>query len=289
MTTPSGVLHWKDYGGAGDLIVMVHGIGGTSANWDAVGPRFATLGRAVALDLPGFGLSPPFKDWELATHAMAVRQFISELGGPAILVGNSMGCVISEIVASQHPHLVQALVLISPATPPPTLRNNGVHWPTARRMLWQVTPAVGPTLTRRILEGHSPEDLVKLALQMITDHPGRVPMELVESFNQLARARQHLPWAAEATPATGRSIARLFRKRSRLVAIVRDIRAPTLVVHGLDDKIVSPAWVEWLCNLRPDWELVQMENTGHTPMMDSPVRLMGVVAGWLSRLREDVA
>lgn len=289
MTTPGGLLHWKDYGGSGDLIVLVHGIGGTSANWDAVGPKFAELGRTVTLDLPGFGLSPPARDWELTTHASAIQYFMGELGDSAVLVGNSMGGLLTEIIASEHPHLVEGLVLISPATPPPRFRNSRVHWPTARRMMWQVTPGVGPTLTKRILEQHTPEELVRLSLEIVTHHPGRVPMDMVESFNRLARTRKHLPWAARATPGTGQSIARYFRTRSRFVAMIRRVKAPTLVVHGLEDNIVSPAWVEWLCYLRPDWKLVQMEGTGHTPQLDAPVRLMGIVSPWLEQLREDVA
>ncbi len=66
--TGTGPLHWKDYGGHGPLHVLVHGLGGSIANWDFIGPRLARRGRVVALDLPGFGLSPPAADWSLETH-----------------------------------------------------------------------------------------------------------------------------------------------------------------------------------------------------------------------------
>ena len=63
--------------------------------------------------------------------------------------------------------------------------------------------------------------------------------------------------------------------------MIREIKAPTLVVQGLADPIVSPTWVEWACSLRSDWELVQLDGTGHTPQIDAPVRLLSVVEPWL--------
>lgn len=284
ITTPDGLLHWKDYGGSGRPILLVHGVGGTSANWDAIGPRLARLGHAAAFDLPGFGLSPPARDWELSTHAAAVRAAISELGSSAVLVGNSLGALLSQMVAADHPELVDALVLISPATPPPHVWDRQIHWPSARRMLWQVTPGVGPTVNKRLLRKYTPEKLVRLSLGIVTERPGRVPMDVVESFNKLARARVHFPWASQAIPGTGQSIARFLGKRSRFVAMIRKVKAPTLVLHGLEDKIVRPSWVEWMCHLRPDWELVQMVDTGHVPQLDAPVRTMGILTPWLEAL-----
>ena len=284
LESAAGPLHWQDYGGSGELLVLVHGLGGSAANWDAVGPGFARHGRAVALDLPGFGLSPPAKDWKLPTHAEALRAFTAELADNATLVGNSMGGLLAEMVASEHSDLVNALILISPATPP-RLPDPRIHWPTARRLALQATPGVGGAITRHYLRTLTPEELVRLSLETITHKPGRVPMELVEAFVDLARIRQELPWAEEAVPRTAQSMAMMFCKPSRFVEMIRKITAPTLVVHGIADHIVSPASVEWMASLRPDWELVQMEDTGHTPQLDAPVRLLDVVVPRLQALQ----
>ena len=64
--------------------------------------------------------------------------------------------------------------------------------------------------------------------------------------------------------------------------MIRKIVAPTLVVQGIEDHIVSPTAVEWICSLRPDWQLVQMTDTGHTPQLDAPLRLLDVVEPWLA-------
>ncbi len=280
--TSSGLTHWKEYGGSGGLIVLVHGLGGSIPTWDAIGPRLTQAGRVVALDLPGYGLSPPAVDWELETHAASITAFIEELGETATLMGNSMGGLLSEMVAAGHPDRVDALVLLSPATPP-QLPDPHIHWPTARRLLIQATPILGPAVIKRVISDMKPEEIVNMSLDLVTHNRGRVPLDIVEALVELARARLSLPWAADAIPKTGNSMARHFLRRSDFVATIRKIKAPTLVVHGMDDRHVSPTSVEWLCGLRPDWELVQMEDTGHTPQLDAPVRLLSIVQPWLTQ------
>jgi len=284
----TGLVHWRDYGGSGPLLVLVHGLGGSFANWDIVGPRLAANGRTVALDLPGFGLSPPAGDWSLQTHLDAISDFISHFGAPAILVGNSMGGLLSEMVASHRPDLVDALILIAPATPP-RFPDPLIHWPMARRLLIHSTPGVGGIVSRRMIATMTPRELINDSLQRITHKPGRVPISLVEDLVVLAEKRRHLPWAAESMPKTGQSIRRFFLQRSRFVTMVRNIKAPTLVIQGVADRIVSPTSVEWLCHLRPDWTLIQMDDTGHTPHIDAPMRFMDVVDPWLTaHLKQEI-
>lgn len=277
----SGTVHYKDYGGSGQTIVMVHGLGGSIANWNIVGPRLQRLGHVVALDLPGFGLSPPGPDWSLETHERAIVSFIEHFDQSAVLVGNSLGGLLSELVAAHRPDLVDALVLIAPATPP-KFPDPRVNWPMAGRLLLGSTPGVGPALNRYMVSSMTPEQLINDSLGRITHRPSRVPMDLVASFVELARTRSHYPWAADAVPKTGRSIRRLFMRRRRFVEMIRAIKAPTLVVQGLEDPIVSPTSVEWLCSLRSDWKLVQMDDTGHTPQIDAPIRFLSVIEPWLT-------
>ncbi|MGH8946707.1 MAG: alpha/beta fold hydrolase [Acidimicrobiia bacterium] len=279
LKTGRGLIHWRDFGGEGRTVLLVHGLGGSVASWDAVGSRLTRTGRVIALDLPGFGLSPPWRDWQLATQASAVEHFLEETG-PATLVGNSLGGLISEMVATSRPDLVDALVLVCPATPP-RLRDPLLHWPTARRLTLQATPAVGPAFARRYLNRNNPQRLVRNAVRLTTPKPGRVPLSMIEAFQETVRIRKHFPWAYDAVPMTSQSVRRVYWRPSRFVAMIREIVSPTLVVQGEADRIVSPTAVRWMASLRPDWELVMMEDTGHTPHLDAPVRLSEIIAGWL--------
>ncbi len=275
-------LNWHDFGGTGETIVMVHGLGGSLANWEAVGPSFARNQRVVALDLPGFGLSTPRSDFSLSTHAGAVVDFVKEVGGPVTLMGNSMGGLVSEMVAADHPELIDRLVLVSPATPP-RLPDDRIHWPTQARLLAEAVPGVGRALGGLVRRRYTPEEIVDLSLRLITHQPSRVPPEVVASFVELARVRVDFPWAVNALTSTANSIATLYRRPRHFVEMIRRIQAPTLIVHGVDDQIVSPGWVEWLHSLRSDWDLIQMEDTGHTPQLDAPVRFFKEVQRWLSQ------
>jgi pimeloyl-ACP methyl ester carboxylesterase len=143
------------------------------------------------------------------------------------------------------------------------------------------TPLLGPALSRRMLSTMTPRELINDSLARITHKPGRVPLDLVESFVVLAEQRSHFPWAADAVPKTGQSIRALFLRRSAFTAMIRDIVAPTLVLHGVSDPIISRTAIERLCWMRPDWTLVQMEDTGHTPQIDAPIRTLSVIEPWL--------
>lgn len=278
-------LHWRDYGGNGDTLVLVHGLGGSLINWDAVGPRFARHHRVVAPDLPGFGLSPPRADYRLSTHVAALAEFIEAFETPVVLMGNSMGGLICELLTSEHPHLVDRLILVSPATPP-RIPDPRLDWPTVTRLAIEAIPGVGSAFGRLVMWKYDPEEVVHLGLEAITHDPSRIPPEIVASFVELARERFTYPWTVTAMNQTAYSIAMLYRRPRDFVRIVRRIQARTLVVHGVEDRIVSPTAIEWLASLRADWTLVQMEDTGHTPQLDAPVRFAGVVEGWLEADRE---
>lgn len=283
--TRTGPIHEVDFGGEGPTLVLIHGLGGSIATWEAVAPALASAHRVRAIDLPGFGLTPPRSDYRLATHCGAIVAYLETLGGPVSLIGNSTGGLLSEMVASERPELVERLVLVAPATPP-RFPDPRLDWPTVFRLAIEATPVLGELYGRHFVTSNTPEELVRKSLEMITHKPGRVPMGVVESLRDLARVRKQLPWAGIATARTAQSIAGLYRRRSRFVAMIRAITAPTLVVQGVSDHIVSPTAVEWLCSLRPDWVLVQLEDTGHTPQMDAPLRTLDVI---LPFLRGDAA
>lgn len=280
LDTGSSPIHWNDYGGNGPLMVMVHGLGGSTINWDIIGPRLSDRYRVVALDLPGFGLSPPARDYTLHTHVEAIRVFVEHFSQPAIVVGNSLGGLLSEMFAAEYPELVDSLLLIAPATPP-RFPDPNVNWPMATRLAISSLPGVGVAINRHIVNSRTSEQLINESLNRITHRPSRIPLDMIASFVRLAELRRSMPWGALAIPKTGQSIRSYFTKPSRFVAMIRRIKAPTLVVQGLADPIVSPTSIEWMCSLRSDWTLIQMEDTGHTPQIDAPIRLLRVLDPWL--------
>ncbi|MDT7751384.1 MAG: hypothetical protein QOD96_5046, partial [Pseudonocardiales bacterium] len=94
-------------------IVFVHGLGGSHLDWVPVGSGLAADRRAVALDLRGFGLTPGTRRTAtVAANVALLDRFLREVvGTPAILVGNSMGGLISVLQTQAHPETVAGLVL----------------------------------------------------------------------------------------------------------------------------------------------------------------------------------
>ncbi|CAN5261115.1 hypothetical protein BH11ACT2_BH11ACT2_12200 [soil metagenome] len=104
--------------GSGPAIVLVHGIASSSKAFAALLPYISAGHRVIAIDLLGFGTSPAPLDsqYTLEDHVDAVARTIDSLriDGPFVLVGHSLGCLISSRYTATHKKRVARLVLISP-------------------------------------------------------------------------------------------------------------------------------------------------------------------------------
>ena len=112
-------LHGRSFAyrqaGAGPLVVLVHGLGGTMGTWNAVVDELATRCTVVAVDLPGHGRSEPVPgDSSIGTYANALRDLLDELGHrTATVVGHSLGGGVALQFAYQYPQRCGRLVLVS--------------------------------------------------------------------------------------------------------------------------------------------------------------------------------
>src|SRR5687767_11513929 len=93
-TLPEVKLHYVEWGGAGNPILLLHGLGSTLHTWDLVAPHLTQHGRTVALDLRGHGLSDqPDQGYDFATIAQDVITFVQSIAihEKVSLVGHSWG------------------------------------------------------------------------------------------------------------------------------------------------------------------------------------------------------
>jgi pimeloyl-ACP methyl ester carboxylesterase len=102
-------------GGSGPVIVLVHGMAGSSATWRYVLPALAEHFTVVAPDLVGHGESEkPRGDYSLGAFASGVRDLLLALGHErATLVGQSLGGGVAMQFAYQFPERSERLVLVS--------------------------------------------------------------------------------------------------------------------------------------------------------------------------------
>ncbi len=275
-----GPVHYLDFGGAGNPVLLVHGLGGSALNWLSVGPQIARDHRTLALDLAGFGRTPLFGRAATVTgNGALVHQFIEKVvGEPVVLAGNSMGGYISVLEAADHGAWVDALVLVDAAVPGPHVRRTQPAMVGALAAL--SIPGIGPVLLDRRLRGLDAEHLVRRVLELVCADPSRVDPEVVREHVQLTREREHL----------GRQNARAFVHAFRSIgfrladprfwARVARVKAPTLVIHGTLDRVVPVGAAQELVRRRPDWTLELLDGVGHVPMLETPAVFMQALTRW---------
>jgi pimeloyl-ACP methyl ester carboxylesterase len=120
ITVDGGPLRVGIWGDGGPLVVAAHGITGSHMSWAAVGPELGRDHRFVAPDLRGRGASRDLPGpYGMAAHAADLAVVLDAFGGPAILVGHSMGGFVVVETARRYPDLVRRLVLVDGGAPLP--------------------------------------------------------------------------------------------------------------------------------------------------------------------------
>jgi pimeloyl-ACP methyl ester carboxylesterase len=289
-----GPVHVADFGGPGDprgsrdRMVLVHGLGGSHANWLAVGPRLAEHFQVVAPDLAGFGLTPPAgRSCSVTANAALLTAYLERFGQPVVLVGNSMGGLISMLVASRSPHLVERLVLVDPALPAP-LRGMPDLMVLGAFATYAI-PGLGEAYVRRRAERLGPEGLVRETMRLCTVDIDRIPKDVLEAHFELARRRRAFDHPIDAYLEAARSLVRLLAQRRRVVATMRSITAPTLLLQGDRDRLVDLSAAQAAARTCPSWRFEVFHDIGHVPMLEAPDRFVESVLRFCAENAADAA
>jgi cis-3-alkyl-4-acyloxetan-2-one decarboxylase len=115
---PTSHLHIAIDEGAGPVVVLVHGIASSSNSFHKLVPLIGETHRIIAIDLLGFGDSPAPESasYTIEEHVRSLDATIRSLRlrAPFILVGHSLGALISSRFAADFPERVAKLILVSP-------------------------------------------------------------------------------------------------------------------------------------------------------------------------------
>jgi len=277
-----GPVHFADFGGSGPTLVLVHGLGGSHVNWLAVAPALARRARVLAVDLAGFGRTPlDGRSADVSANRILLDRFLETVAAaPAILIGNSMGGLLSIMEAALAPERVAGLVLVAPAQP--RSAEARVDGTVAALFTLYALPLVGEQVLRWRARLLGPAGVVRATLALCCADPARIPPDVVEAHVALARERlEHMPWANRAFVQAARSLIAVVARRSWFDQMVRRIAAPTLLVQGDRDRLVAAAASRRLAGLRPDWSFDLLSDVGHVPQLEEPARFVGCVERWL--------
>ena len=293
VTELDGPVHWIEFsseaneGESQPPIVFVHGLGGSHLNWCLLGPQLTAGRRVVALDLRGFGLTPGLRvNSTVQANAHLLDRFINEvIGTPVILVGNSMGGLISILETAANPSAIQSVVLIDPALPLPVQKPD---WQVGGQFLLYALPGLGPLAVAKLMSSVSPEEAVRQLVQLCFADPSRSDPELIKADVALV-ARRHPATAAQASArariflAAARSLLRVLSRRGNYNAMMAGIDVPVLLIGGEADRLVPVAAMRQAAARNAQWESVMLPGVGHTPQLEVPHAVAGLIRDWLDR------
>lgn len=241
-------------------LVFLHGVGGGHHAWERQVPYFGTLGYpSHAWDQPGYGKSPIVEPYDLERICAALALLIEKLSGePVVLVGHSMGGLIAQEAYVRHPKLVRALALCftSPAFA-------GGSSDFTRQFL---AARIGP-----LDQGQTMGDIAaRLMPAMAGTRSDPTGLALAQKI------------MSAIPPDTYRKAVQLlttFDRRRELA----NIRVPTLVLSGSDDKTAPPSVMEKMASKIPGAEYVCLQGCGHLGPMDQPDAFNAALLAFLKK------
>jgi pimeloyl-ACP methyl ester carboxylesterase len=257
--------------GAGEALLLIHGMAGSSTTWRAVIPRLSKKYRVVAPDLLGHGESAkPRGDYSLGAFAVWLRDLLDELSiSRATVIGQSLGGGVAMQFTYQHRDYCERLVLIS-------------------------SGGLGPDLswTLRILSAPG----VEVMLPVVAPQPVLNVGNKLGSW--LTSAGIHSPRAVEMWSAysslsdrqTRQAFLRTLRSvvdyRGQAVSAVNRLHLssglPTLLIWGDRDRIIPVAHGYAAHDALPGSRLEVLAGVGHFPHVESPTAVVDILDDFIA-------
>lgn len=244
--------------GEGPTLLFLHGIGGNRRNWNAQLAHFSGSYRAAAWDARGYGDSvgtvESFR--QFADDAAAV---VAELGGPAHIVGLSMGGRIALDLVRRHPDAVRSLTLAdtsagSAATAAPE----------------KVAAFLALRLKPLLEEGLTPADIAERIVSEIAG-PG------IEADAREALLDSHRRLRTEGYVAAMRAVT-AFTDFPPFASIA----VPTLVITGSEDRVAPPSHARAMAEAIPGARFVEIEGAGHISNIEAPDAFNAALGAFLA-------
>lgn len=258
-------VHYQEKG-MGPPLVLLHGFTSSTYSWKEVFEPLSRNFRVIAVDLKGFGFSgKPDGDYTRRGQAQLVDHFLSNLKiEKAWIVGSSMGGEVALNVALANPQRVTGLILIDSSGV--EVKGGGSLAPAYVRI-----PFVGRVLTALALTS---DKLVREGLEKSFFDDSKISSERVAQYYRPLTTRD------------GQLAALRARTQAGQFPIEQDlgrVNTRTLIIWGAEDAIIPLEAGRTMNSLIKNSQLVIIENCGHLPQEENPVRVVEEVTGFIRK------
>jgi pimeloyl-ACP methyl ester carboxylesterase len=256
--------------GEGPVLLLIHGMAGTCANWREVIEPLARDHTVIAPDLPGHGDSAPLGgDYSIGSLATGLRDLLLTLGHErATLVGHSLGGGVAMQMAYLFPEMVERLVLVSSGGLGPEVSAilRAAALPGAELFI-SATAGVGQRVGGAIGQG----------LSWIGLRPTPDVAEVARGYASLEDSRRRAAFLATLQAVVGARGQRVdARDRLHLAESV-----PVMIVWGARDGIIPVGHGTEAHEMIPGSRLVVFEDVGHLPQVEAPGRFIAALQRFL--------
>ena len=226
-----------------ETLVLLHGIGASAERWSNVIPFFYEHFRLIVPDIIGFGYSDkPTVEYNVPFFVKFLVEFLNCLGmKKTSIAGSSLGGLIAAEFAIKYSHMVNKLILVSPA---------GTMKTSTKTLEEYILASLYPT-----------HDNVWRAFNNMAFDPSTVTEQTIEEFIN----RMKLPNAKYAFMSTMLAIRNTTDLSSRLSKIL----SPTMIMWGEQDDMIPVKYAEDYRNI-PNSNLELIPQCGHTPFTEKP-------------------
>jgi pimeloyl-ACP methyl ester carboxylesterase len=264
-------VHYME-SGQGDPILLLHGLGDSAYTWQWVIQPLARNYHVYAVSMPGFGASakpeasysPDFfvNFTDAFMDAMEIEQ--------AVLIGNSLGGLVSMRMALDMPDRVSALILVSSA-------GLGREVSPALRLL--TLPGFGHLVAAWNKTALGAYQWALFTTMHLFAHPVDAPKVWTSGLKQMAR----MPGYLEATVTTMRNIGTIMGQREQQILLnqLDALELPTLVLWGDQDKVLPVHHGRDAVSKLPRGQMTVFSRCGHLPHIEAAASFVEAVEDFL--------
>lgn len=269
--TLSGYKHrYVDEGNGSSVIFLAHGFSSSLDIFYRVVPSFAERRRVLALDLLAFGKTdkPTNVRYSLELYAKLMKEFLEKTTSPSDSiygVGHSMGAKYLVAMSVFYPNIFKKLVL-----------SNSDGFLSLPPFIMMASSFILKPILYKLV---SKPSFVKKTMKSVYYDPSHITEEHLNQNLEMVKSRENF----DAMMSLNRDFKHLDLKRAKVRARLKEMKTPTLVIWGANDKFIPVKYAKVVHKEIPNSRLLIIPECGHVPMVEKPTEFVQAVEDFINQ------